>query len=263
MKPHRNNRFALSAQAIVAIVLFVLGIAGLILCTVFPVQSGSPTADKLLTKDVLPRLCICVPLLWALIWRYKYLLSFPRPKPKTLLWLLPPLAVVLVNFPFSALANGTATITHGEWWWLFAIKCLLVGLMEEWFFRGILLDLFLQTAREKERGIFLPVLLSSLAFALFHLLNIFGGAGIGYVLLQTGYSFLIGGMLAVVFCKTRNLWICIVLHAIFDAGGFLVSDLGAGDPQDTVFWVLTAVAGVICAVHIIYTLVKMSTPKKE
>ncbi len=262
MKSHGNNRFALSAQAIAAIVLFVLGIAGLILCTVFPVRSNSPAADLLLSA-ILPRLCICAPLFWVLIWRYRYLLAFPRPKPKTLVWLLPPLAVALVNFPFSALANGTATILHGEWWWLFAIKCLLVGLMEEWFFRGILLDLFLQTAREKERSIFLPVLFSSLAFALFHLLNLFDGAGFGYVLLQTGYSFLIGGMLAVVFCKTRNLWICVFLHTLFDAGGFLVSDLGAGNPQDLVFWILTAAAGVICAAHIIYTLVIMCEPKKQ
>lgn len=64
-------------------------------------------------------------------------------------------------------------------------------------------------------------------------------------------------MLAVVFLKTRNLWICVGLHMLFDAGGFLNSDLGTGNPQDLVFWILTAVAGVLCAVHIVWTLVQL------
>lgn len=260
MKERGTKRLALSGQAIVTIILFVLSITGMILCAVFPVHSPSATANSLLEK-ILPRLCICVPLLWVMIWRYRDLLAFPRIWKKTLIWLLPPFAVVLVNFPFSALISGTAVVTHGEWWWLFAIQCVLIGIIEEWFFRGILLDLFLQIAREKERCVFFPVLFSSVAFALFHLFNLLDGAGVGEVLLQTGYSFLIGGMLAVVFCRTRNLWICVILHTLFDVGGFLIECLGTGNPQDTVFWVLTAVVGVACAVHIILTLVHMCKRK--
>ncbi|MDE7296313.1 MAG: CPBP family intramembrane metalloprotease [Clostridia bacterium] len=262
MKEHGTKRFVLTKQGIVTIILFVLSLTGMILCTVFPVHSKSATANLLLA-DILPRACILVPLLWVMIWRYRELLGFPRPwnRKKTLIWLLPPIAVALVNFPFSALISGTATVTQPEWIWLFAIKCLLIGIVEEWFFRGILLDLFLQIAREKQRTVFLPVLFSSLAFALFHLLNLFDGAGFGAVLLQTGYSFLIGGMLAVVFCKTRNLWISVILHTVFDAGGFLIKDLGTGNPQDLVFWILTAVVGIGCAVHIILTLVHMCKRK--
>lgn len=262
MKQHGTKRFALSKQAIVTIVLFVLSLTGMILCTVFPVRSKSTTANLLLA-DILPRVCILVPLLWVMIWRYRELLGFPRPwnRKKTLIWLLPPIAVALVNFPFSALISGTATVTHWEWIWLFTINCVLIGIMEEWFFRGILLDLFLQIAREKQRTVFLPVLFSSLAFGLFHLLNLLGGAGFLSVLLQVGYSFLLGGMLAVVFCKTRNLWICVILHTVFNAGGFLIYYLGEGNPQDLVFWILTAVVGIGCAVHIILTLVHMCERK--
>ncbi len=238
------------------IALFLLGGAGVIMCAVFPVQTGDAARDRL-TNGVLPRVCICVPLFVSLLWRWRGLLKFPRLSLKTWLWLLPPLLVALVNFPFSALIGGEAVITRGDLWWLFAINCILIGLTEEWLFRGILLDCFLGVAEEKKKSCFLPVLFSSASFALFHLLNLFEGAGIGDVLLQTGYSFLIGAMLAVVFCKTKNLWLCIFLHVLFDVGGLLISDIGAGNPQDTVFWVLTAVIGVLCAVHIIFTLVRL------
>ncbi len=257
----RDKKFPYSKQAAAVILLFLLGGTGMILCTVFPVRTQDGTLNNLV-NGLLPRICICVPLFGTLLWKYRELLRFPRLPFQNWLWLLPPLAVAVVNFPFSALANGTAVVVRGDLWWIFALNCLFIGLTEEWFFRGILLDFLLTSAKEKEKSCFLPVLISSVAFALFHLLNLFGGAGIGAVLLQVGYSFLIGAMLAVVFCKTDNLWLCVLLHALFDVGGFLISDLGSGNPQDLVFWILTAAVGVLCAVHIILTLVKLCRTKK-
>ena len=256
MKDRANKRFPCSKQAVAIILLFLLGGIGLVLCAVFPVNTEDIVLNHLLA-GVLPRLCVCIPLFATMLWKYRLLLKFPRPTLKQWLWLLPPLAVTIVNFPFSALIRGTATVTRGDLWWLFALNCLLIGVTEEWLFRGILLDFFLTISEEKRKNCFIPVLISSVIFALFHLLNLFDGAGIGEVFLQVGYSFLIGAMLAVVFCKLRNLWICIFLHSLFDTGGFLVSSLGEGDPQDLVFWILTAVVGVLCAVYIVLTLVRL------
>ena len=145
---------------------------------------------------------------------------------------------------------------------LFLLKCLLIGLSEELLFRGIIFYTLSDYFKRKGFSCFLPVLLSSVIFALFHFINLFDGAGILAVLQQAGYSFLIGAMLAVVLKKTNNLAACVFLHALFDLGGFFVSDLGTGDPQDLTFWILTAAVGIVCTVHITATLVKMIKKEK-
>ncbi len=191
------------------------------------------------------------------------LFSFRRIPLKRLLWCIPPLAVVFVNFPYSALISGAARITNAALLPLFLFKCFLIGLSEEWIFRGILFDFLYRRSRQKGGTCFTAVLVSSLIFGAFHLFNLLDGANAGGVLLQCGYSFLIGAMLAVVFLKTQNLWICVILHTLFDFGGFIVGDLGTGAPQDTTFWILTIVTGVLCAVHIIVTLVKIVRKEKN
>ena len=153
-------------------------------------------------------------------------------------------------------------MTRAELIGLFLLKCLLIGLSEELLFRGIIFYTLSDYFKRKGFSCFLPVLLSSVIFALFHFINLFDGAGILAVLQQAGYSFLIGAMLAVVLKKTNNLAACVFLHALFDLGGFFVSDLGTGDPQDLTFWILTAVVGVLSAVHITATLVKMIKKEK-
>ena len=74
--------------------------------------------------------------------------------------------------------------------------------------------------------------------------------------MQIGYSFLIGGMCAVILIKTYNIWLCVAVHAIFDFGGYFVQIMGAGNQWDPVTVILTAVIAVIVAVYIICALIK-------
>ena len=78
------------------------------------------------------------------------------------------------------------------------------------------------------------------------------GAGIGPTILQIGYSFLIGAMCSVVLLKTRNIWICVMLHAIYDFCGTLMPTLGAGTWWDTPTVVFTAVLAVATAVYLVW-----------
>ena len=68
--------------------------------------------------------------------------------------------------------------------------------------------------------------------------------------------------------KTKNLWLCVLIHAIFDFGGLLTSiyvkqeekilSVAIGDPwQSKLFWVLTIVVGALCAGHVVYSLLKL------
>ena len=172
-----------------------------------------------------------------------------KTSPRILLWCLPCLLVAVCNFPFSALLSGEARITRPELLWLFALDCIAIGLFEETLFRGILLPLL--TDLLKKYGAVLPILLNGAIFGLWHLFNLFAGAGIGATLLQVGYSFLIGTMFACVFVRTKSVWWCVLLHAVFDFGGLLTGTVAVGNCHDTVFWILTAAAGVLCFAHLL------------
>ena len=91
---------------------------------------------------------------------------------------------------------------------------------------------------------------------LLHLFNLFAGASVGATFLQVGYSFLIGAMLSAVLIKTDNLWLCVLLHAGFDFGGSIITELGTGIFQDLWFWIFTAFAGVLCLAHVLGFLIK-------
>lgn len=260
MKPLSAKREFSDRQALALLLLFIPA-AAILFFFFAPPATGDGRLDSLLNA-VIPRFFISIFLLVLVLEIFPSCLSCKRISFKNLIWCIPPLLVALVNFPFSALILGTAQVTRAELIGLFLLKCLLIGLSEELLFRGIIFYTLSDYFKRKGFSCFLPVLLSSVIFALFHFINLFDGAGILAVLQQAGYSFLIGAMLAVVLKKTNNLAACVFLHALFDLGGFFVSDLGTGDPQDLTFWILTAVVGVLSAVHITATLVKMIKKEK-
>lgn len=233
-------------------VFFLLaGIVLLAAAVLFAIPGAVPFEDETigaLVADTVPRAAAagCLVLLMARCGSAEVLRA--KCKAGDAAWAIPCLLVALVNFPLSALISGRAAVVRPELIPLFVLKCAAIAVFEEIFFRGILLPVLLERLRKAR--IVLAVLISSACFGLMHLLNLFFGAGIGDTLLQIGYTFLIGCMLAVTMVRTKSLWLCAALHAIFDCGGLLIADLGTGDPHDTVFIVLTAVIGVLCAIHV-------------
>ena len=119
----------------------------------------------------------------------------------------------------------------------------------------------IQKAFEKTGNVFLSfiiLLISSSAFGAVHLLNIFAGAGIGGVLLQVGYSFLIGGMCAIVLLYTRCIWICVALHAIYDFCGYLVPTLGDGIIWDPITVIITTILGLFALIFMTVWLLRIN-----
>ncbi len=158
--------------------------------------------------------------------------------------LLPALAVAVNNLPILALANGFAWIERYDLLPLFVLDSLMIGIFEELAFRGVLFPAMLERHRKSKKGILLTTAISSAVFGLVHLLNLLEGADIASTLLQVGYSFLIGGMCAIVLLKTGNLLWCILLHALYDFCGNLIPTIGAGALWDTPTVVITAILGV-------------------
>lgn len=244
---------------IISVALLVVAAIVLIVFDFVEISYVSDEAADALIAEAVPRLIVGAALIAtiALIGERRVLLPRFRRIHRDILWCLPCFLVVLANFPFSALIGGSASISRCDLIWLLIIKCLSVAIMEESLFRGLVQPLVAGYVRDKRYAALITAAVSSALFAAFHLLNLFAGAGIGATLLQVGYSFLIGAMLSAVLMKTGNIWMGVALHAAFNLGGGIVPELGVGAFQDTCFWIFTAVAGTICAVHIIYYLLKV------
>ena len=243
---------------IISILLFILGATCFIIFEAVPVTIFTDALANKLMCGFLSRLGMSILFVW-LLWQFggrKYIL-FDGSFFKNLVWALPCFMVAFINFPYSALISGGASIDRLELLGLYALYILGISLLEELIFRGVAIMVIGDFFKGKKHAPLFTALISSAVFSLFHLTNLFVGADIGSVLLQCLYTFLIGGMLAVTMLKGGNVWLCVLIHALFDFGGLLIIQIGAGNPWDLVFWILTIVSGVLCAGHIMYSLLKL------
>ena len=179
-----------------------------------------------------------------------------RIKAKELAFTVPAFAVVINNLPIIPLISGEAEINASDLQiFLLAAECLAIGLFEETAFRGVVLLGIMEKRRNGTKDLFVSIVLSSAVFGIIHLVNLFTSSP-GAVFLQIGYSFLIGAMCAVVLIRTANIWLCVVLHAVYDFCGSLVPTFG-----DVVIWtapevLLTVVISLAAAVYFIIALIK-------
>lgn len=243
---------------IITILLFVLGTVCFIFFDVKPITILEDTLANKLLCGFIARMGLSLLFLWML-YQYggrKYMV-FARQFFRYLLWALPCFMVALINFPLSALIAGKAEIVRTDLLGLYGIYVISIALLEELIFRGVLYVIVSEYTRGKRYQHLLTALACAAIFSLFHLTNLFEGMSIGDVLLQCLYTFLIGGMLIITMIKTKNIWLCILIHAIFDFGGLLIVHLGIGNPWDTIFWILTFVGGALCAGHMVYSLLRL------
>lgn len=179
---------------------------------------------------------------------------------KELLFSLPAIFIAVNNFPWISLLTGDVSVTGGaNEIFLLAAECLLIGIFEETAFRGIIITTVLERFSETKKQVFLSVLITSAAFGVAHIFNLAAGAGFLPTLQQVGYSFLIGGMCALVLIKTRSLPLCIFIHALYDFCGFLIPRLGVGTMWTVPEIVFTAAASVIIFAFYIRTMFDLNT----
>lgn len=171
---------------------------------------------------------------------------------------LPALLIAINNFPIIGLASGAATLERWELIPVLLLDCLLIGVFEEFAFRGTLFLGLLQKHRRSRMQIIRVTVISSALFGLVHFANLLEGAGIGPTLLQVGYSFLIGGMCSIVLLRTGNLFYCVLIHGIYDFGGRLLL-LGGGEQWDPVTVTVTVILSLLVAAWMLWML-RRTTP---
>ncbi len=171
---------------------------------------------------------------------------------RALLFSLPAFAIAINNFPIIPIVTGEARLdADAGALAMLMLECLLIGLFEETAFRGIILVTILERFSKTKKQLFVSLVISSAVFGLVHIFNLFAGAGVGPTLQQVGYSFLIGGMCAVVMVKTRCLPLCVAIHAIYDFCGFAVPRLGSGTIWTASEIALTVLLAVIVFVYFV------------
>lgn len=177
---------------------------------------------------------------------------------KAIIAVLPCFLAVVCNPPLIGLITGDAAFSYSGatlclYIVLFITECLLVGTFEELLFRGILFPAVEERLKENKRGRFFAVIISAAIFALVHLFNLFTSSPIA-VLMQVGYSFLLGGACCFTFLKTGNILYCVLLHATFNFCGGLTDTLGYGGWGGVPSYVFSAVVCVLVAVYVLVSL---------
>ena len=187
---------------------------------------------------------------------YRVLVPFRKPFLRSLLISLPAFAVVINNLPIIPLISGRAYIDSPVWKIILLLaECLAVAFFEETAFRGVVFLGFAEKRRGSIKGLFISIILSSAVFGAVHLLNLFTSSPLS-VLLQIGYSFLIGAMCSVVLIRTADLWLCVILHAIFNFAGAVVPTCGGGIVWDAPTVAITAILAVLVTVYMVVLFVK-------
>ena len=187
---------------------------------------------------------------------YRVLDPIKKPFWSSMLYSLPAFAIAINNFPFSQVIKGNAILTDG---WgavaLLFLECMCVGFFEESAFRGVVFLGLLRRDPHNRLWAFSSIAISSAVFGLVHLINIFESSPAA-VLMQIGYSALIGAMCAVILMKTANLWLCVVIHGLFNFAGAVIPRCGVGEIWDRFTVILTVIVSLAVLAYMIALFVK-------
>ena len=109
----------------------------------------------------------------------------------------------------------------------FLTTMLLVGITEEFLFRGVIAELLLKKFGGSKKGIWTATLLSGLLFGCAHLINLFAGGGFG-VLIQVAVTCFMGMVLTAIYYRTGNIRVVVFVHAFIDFASLIVSGFFSG-----------------------------------
>ena len=183
-------------------------------------------------------------------------------KPQHMLYMIPCLLIAIDNFQFSSYFQGNMQLVHNEPmdFLLFALYCLSVGLFEECIFRGVIFAVVAGLFSKDKKGLWLTYITSSVIFGLAH---IFNGS-----ILQVGYTILTGGLFAFALMKTKNIFCCAFVHALYNFGGLLFETaerfgLGNGVVFDMGTVITMLVVCLTLGAFVLYSVFKYSAEEQK
>lgn len=136
-------------------------------------------------------------------WRVPTLASLPQ--------IVPSVVLVAVALGVWAMARSAIPSDDPARPWLVLRTTVLVGINEEWMFRGLVL-----AALHARFGLRKGAILAAVAFGLFHLMNLAAGQSLTLALVQAGSTLLIGTVFVLAAIGTRSLLWPAAAHALYD-----------------------------------------------
>ena len=106
----------------------------------------------------------------------------------------------------------------------FFANMMLVGVAEEFLFRGVVAETLLEHFGTSRGGIWKACLLSGVLFGCAHLSNLFTSAPLG-VLMQCVFATSLGVLYGAIYFRTGNLWVTVFLHGGMDILSMLMGGL--------------------------------------
>ena len=182
-----------------------------------------------------------------------------RTRGAAILAILPCMLIAINNFPFVSVISRDAYIGGSlSQISIYGLMCICVGLFEELAFRGCIFYSIIERRNGTKADVFWSVVLSSAVFGVIHIINLFMGSDPGAVLLQIGYSFLIGALCSIILIKTQNIWWCVLFHSVYNFAGGVVPRFGGG-----IIWshgeiILTVAVSVTVAIYTVVLFMKIS-----
>lgn len=159
----------------------------------------------------------------AMHWRD---LKFVAPRPASSLRVLWFPALYLL---FFALLPAVLGLPAADTLLFIALNTALVGLSEEWMFRGVLFQ-----GLRSRLSMWPAILLTSLLFGAVHVLNVITTGQLAEAAVQAVAAFMSGMLLIALLIRTGSIWVPITYHALWDFGTFVSSATSpkTGGPVD-------------------------------
>jgi hypothetical protein len=133
----------------------------------------------------------------------------PADKPFTLLYFLVPFLPMFVNFIPGVEVASLSLLAE-----IFTTT-LMVGFVEETFFRGLMLNPL------KARGLWRAAIITSLLFGLTHAMNMLAGKSVADDVAQIFYALAIGFAYAALVLKKGIIWPLVLAHFLIDFVNFI------------------------------------------
>ena len=106
----------------------------------------------------------------------------------------------------------------------FLLSMMMVGVAEEFAFRGVIAQTLLEHYGTSRGGIWKACIVSGLLFGAAHLTNILGSEPFG-VLMQCLFAAALGTLFAAIYFRTGNIWVTVFLHGMMDISSMLIGGL--------------------------------------
>lgn len=137
----------------------------------------------------------------------KYGLCKPQLPAAKMLYYIPLLVLLTANLWYGVAMNMSPLETV-----LYILAMFCVGFLEELIFRGLL---FQAMAKDGEKT---AIIVSSVTFGIGHIVNLVNGSGAELLpnLLQVMYAVAIGFAFVMIYCRTKSLMPCIIVHSVFN-----------------------------------------------